>query len=238
MQQINPLIGTLAKQIELIWQQQLDLSPYQMPEDLGYVEGTLEGEKVVIKNYCYEATPFRKLHIEIARVGDNLDILHCVMYPRSCYELPIFGADLVGGKHGISAAIADLSPTVPLSPAFTKKLEQWQPQAKSFSQPRELPKWGSIFSKYCIFVRLNQGSEEQLFLELVQNYVTLNCQIASELANSNQIKTGDRQLEILAKQQFYCNQQRQNDKTRRILEKAFGEAWAERYINTVLFDVS
>ncbi|AFY68978.1 phycocyanobilin:ferredoxin oxidoreductase [Thalassoporum mexicanum PCC 7367] len=236
--QLNPLIGDLAKQIELIWQQQLDLSTYQMPEDLGYVEGTLEGEKVVIKNYCYQSPTFRKLHIEVARIGDNVDILHCVMYPHSCYELPIFGADLVGTKHGISAAIADLSPTVPLSEAFTSQLNQWQPQTQHFSQPRELPAWGSIFSPYCIFVRLNEAAEEKLFLELVQNYVTLNCQVANHLAATGQNKTGDRQQEILAHQQFYCAQQRQNDKTRRILEKVFGAEWADRYINTVLFDVS
>ena len=31
--------------------------------------------------------------------------------------------------------------------------------------------------------------------------------------------------------------QQQNDKTRRVLEKAFGEEWAENYMTTVLFDV-
>jgi phycocyanobilin:ferredoxin oxidoreductase len=41
----------------------------------------------------------------------------------------------------------------------------------------------------------------------------------------------------LAGQQRYCTQQQQNDKTRRVLEKAFGDAWAERYMTTVLFDV-
>ncbi|MEO1635862.1 MAG: phycocyanobilin:ferredoxin oxidoreductase, partial [Cyanobacteria bacterium J06631_9] len=29
----------------------------------------------------------------------------------------------------------------------------------------------------------------------------------------------------------------QNDKTRRVLEKAFGSQWAERYMTTVLFDL-
>ncbi|MFS8911541.1 phycocyanobilin:ferredoxin oxidoreductase, partial [Synechococcus sp. H60.3] len=38
-------------------------------------------------------------------------------------------------------------------------------------------------------------------------------------------------------QQRYCSQQQQNDRTRRVLEKAFGPAWAERYMSTVLFDL-
>jgi phycocyanobilin:ferredoxin oxidoreductase len=38
-------------------------------------------------------------------------------------------------------------------------------------------------------------------------------------------------------QRYYCNQQQQNDKTRRVLEKAFGKEWTEIYMNTVLFDL-
>jgi hypothetical protein len=34
----------------------------------------------------------------------------------------------------------------------------------------------------------------------------------------------------------YCKQQKQNDKTRRVLEKAFDPAWADRYIEELLFD--
>jgi phycocyanobilin:ferredoxin oxidoreductase len=31
--------------------------------------------------------------------------------------------------------------------------------------------------------------------------------------------------------------QQQNDKTRRVLEKAFGTEWADRYMTMVLFDL-
>jgi phycocyanobilin:ferredoxin oxidoreductase len=34
----------------------------------------------------------------------------------------------------------------------------------------------------------------------------------------------------------YCRQQKRNDKTRRVLEKAFGTVWADRYIEELLFD--
>ena len=40
----------------------------------------------------------------------------------------------------------------------------------------------------------------------------------------------------LAGQEYYCNKQQKNDKTRRVLEKAFGSEWAEFYMNSVLFD--
>ena len=43
--QQHPLIQKLADAIESTWQTYLDLEPYHLPEDLGYVEGRLEGEK-------------------------------------------------------------------------------------------------------------------------------------------------------------------------------------------------
>lgn len=230
--ELHPLIENLANQIQRTWQSELKLTPYPMPEDLGYVEGKLEGERVEIQNFCYQAPEFRKLHLELAQVGNNLDILHCVMFPRSNYNLPIFGADLVGSCHGISAAIADLSPMLPFTPEFEQALNQWQPLRDSFSQPRELPTWGNIFSPYCVFVRLDQPEESDRFLELVINYIQLTCSQIHQAPVD--IST---QKQILAAQRNYCEQQRRNDKTRRILEKAFGHDWAERYMTTVLFDV-
>jgi phycocyanobilin:ferredoxin oxidoreductase len=137
----HTLICQLAECIEKVWQTNLDLSPYRVPEGLGYIEGHLEGEKLVIENLCYQAPQFRKLHLELAQVGNGLDILHCVMFPNPEYALPIFGADIVGGRGGaISAAIADLSPV-----NVERSLPVRYSQALSalpnlnFSQPRALP---------------------------------------------------------------------------------------------------
>lgn len=233
-QQQHPLIRNLANSIEQIWQQHLDLSPYHLPEDLGYVEGRMEGEKLVIENKCYQSPQFRKLHLELAKLGSSLDILHCVMFPRSEYALPMFGADLVGGKTGqISLAIADLSPL-----SYDRQLPtDYQTALRAvpeteFVQRRAIPEWGDIFSDFCLLVRPGSVEEENAFLEQVQSYLEIHCQ--SAIATK---PTPERKAEILEGQKYYCTQQQRNDKTRRVLEKAFGEAWAERYITTVLFDL-
>lgn len=232
--QQHPLIQSLANTLEETWHQQLELSPYELPEDLGYIEGRLEGDKLTIENACYQTNAFRKLHLELAQVGKNLDILHCVIFPRPQYNLPIFGCDIVGGRGQISAAIADLSPVSAdghLPSAYEETLSQLP--ALQFSQPRDLPPWGSIFSQFCVFIRPENQEEEQQFLGRVRDFLKLHCQqgnvaeaVSSEQANAN-----------LAAQQNYCQQQQKNDKTRRVLEKAFGEEWAERYMTTVLFDL-
>jgi len=231
----HPLIRNLANAILATWEQYLDLAPYPLPEELGYVEGRLEGERLQIENRCYQSREFRKLHLELAKVGTSLDILHCVMFPRLDYALPMFGCDLVGGRGQIGAAIADLSPTQSdrqLPAPYRQHLAQLTPPA--FSQPRELPAWGDIFSEFCLFVRPADATEETHFLNHAQAMLAHHCQIAAQTPALTSAAERDANL---AGQRRYCTQQQQNDKTRRVLEKAFGAAWAERYMTTVLFDL-
>ena len=232
-EQQHHLIRQLADCIEAVWHSHLDLSPYHLPAELGYVEGRLEGEKLTIENRCYQTPQFRKLHLELAKVGTALDILHCVMFPRPEYALPMFGADLVGGRGQISAAIADLSPVNPDRTLPTNYISALQALPDvNFNSPRDLPAWADIFSEFCIFVRPSD-SEEDLFLERVKAYLEIHCReaIAAKPVEAEQ------QTQILAGQRYYCTKQQQNDKTRRVLEKAFGADWAEHYMTTVLFDL-
>jgi len=231
----HSLICQLANCIETVWQENLELSPYIVPEGLGYIEGHLEGEKLVIENLCYQTPQFRKLHLELAQVGTGLDILHCVMFPNPEYALPIFGADIVGGGRGaISAAIADLSPVNAersLPPKYHQALSSLS--IPEFSQPRALPEWADIFSEFCLFVRPIGEQEEQAFLNRVRDFLTIHCQIAKVEA----VSTSEQEVaKAIAGQQYYCKKQQQNDKTRRVLEKSFGSEWADRYMTTMLFD--
>ncbi len=233
-EQQHPLIRQLADTIEKVWHKHLDLSSYNLPAELGYVEGKLEGEKLTIENCCYQTTQFRKLHMELAKVGQMLDILHCVMFPRAEYDLPMFGCDLVGGRGQISAAIADLSPLQMrgILPSNYNSALAALPQI-NFSEPRELPQWGDIFSEFCIFVRPVSPEEEQMFLQRVENFLEIHCQnaIAAKPVSSETAS------KLLEGQLNYCTKQQKNDKTRRVLEKAFGSDWAQYYMTTVLFDI-
>jgi phycocyanobilin:ferredoxin oxidoreductase len=231
--QQHHLIRDLADRMEAVWHRYLDLEPYHLPAELGYVEGRLEGEKLIIENRCYQTPQFRKIHLELAKVGPLLDILHCVMFPRPNYALPMFGTDIVAGKGQVSAAIADLSPLNPdrtLSEIYRTQLESLP--IDQFSCPRQIPEWGDIFSEFCLFVRPESLEEETRFLDIVQSYVEIHCQQAVAC----QPVSAAEGSKILDAQIYYCTQQQQNDKTRRVLEKAFGQDWAEHYMTEVLFD--
>lgn len=233
-EQQHPLIHQLADCIEATWHHYLNLSPYELPAELGYVEGRLEGEKLTIENRCYQTPQFRKMHLELAKVGNMLDILHCVMFPRPEYNLPMFGCDLVGGRGQISAAIVDLSPVNAerlLSDTYRHAIQSLP--TPEFSQPRDLPDWADIFSEFCVFIRPASLEEETQFLSRVEEFLQIHC---SHAANALPVSV-EQQAEILTGQHYYCTKQQQNDKTRRVLEKAFGTDWAEHYMTSVLFDM-
>lgn len=230
----HPLISRLATIITSLWQHQLMVFPYSVPEDLGYVEGSLEGEQLIIENTCYQTFQFRKLHLELAKVGNNLDILHCVMFPHPCFNLPIFGVDIVAARGNITAAIVDLSPVSAdgtLPDGYADAIAQVPPFA--FTHPRDLPVWGSIFSEHCLFIRPTTAAEERAFLNQATHYLSLHCRLACE---ARSLEDSFAHAQVLAGQQRYCFQQRKNDKTRRILERAFNPEWAQRYLETMLFD--
>ncbi|BAQ61175.1 phycocyanobilin:ferredoxin oxidoreductase PcyA [Geminocystis sp. NIES-3708] len=231
---LHPIINELAEIIVATWQENLSLSVYELPEGLGYVEGKLEGERLTIQNRCYQSREFRKMHLELAKVGNNLDILHCVMFPNIEYPLPMFGCDIVAGKAGISAAIVDLSATNAekiLSTDYQQRLSNLEEII--FTDKRDLPTWGDIFSPFCLFIRPNSEEEEKLFLKRVKDYLTIHCQVA----NQSKPLSNNEKLVYFEGQKNYCLQQQKNDKTRRVLEKSFGVEWAENYMNSVLFDL-
>jgi phycocyanobilin:ferredoxin oxidoreductase len=230
----HPLICKLADAIATTWQETLDLSPYNIPADLGYIENHLEGETLVIENHCYQTPQFRKLHLELAQVGNGLDILHCVMFPRADYPLPMFGTDIVGARGQISAAIADLSPiSLDRSLPASYHLALSQLPTVEFSQARDLPAWGDIFSQHYTFIRPADEREEAAFLQRVQQMLKIHCNLAVQ---TQPVTSNNERMLILSGQEYYCNRQRENDKTRRVLEKAFGVDWTERYMRTMLFD--
>jgi phycocyanobilin:ferredoxin oxidoreductase len=133
----------------------------------------------------------------------------------------------------VSAAICDLSPVGDALPDdFDQALRQRQ--RPPFSQVRELPPWGSIFSPHVLFVRPTSAEEEAWFVQEVEQLLTLLAEQLPRRAAHSWQEGGT--VSRWAGQLNYCKRQKQNDKTRRVLEKAFSPAWADRYIEQVLFD--
>ena len=230
---IHPLVDALAERIRECWQGLPELAPLAVDPELEAISGSLDGEDLFIRNELHSSRGLRKLHLETARLGAGLQILHCVFFPDPRYDLPVFGADIVAGRGVVSAAIVDLSPVRSGLPEAVVRGLEALPQ-RSFSQERELPEWGSIFSPYVRFVRPADAAEEQQFIAVVTDFLGVLA-AASREAPAQPIDHPDT-VERHQGQLSYCQQQKRNDKTRRVLEKAFNPQWADRYIEQLLFD--
>lgn len=230
---VHPLVDALAARIRLIREGLPELAPLDLDPDLEAISGSLDGERLFIRNELHRSRGLRKLHLETARLGAGLQILHCVFFPDPCYDLPVFGADIVAGRGVVSAAIVDLSPvTGALPPAMASRLAG-RPRPP-FSDIRELPPWGSIFSPHVLFIRPRTPQEEEWFIEEVAACLNL---LADASRTASPLSWDD--AATLARwegQLRYCHQQKLNDKTRRVLEKAFNPQWANTYIESLLFD--
>jgi phycocyanobilin:ferredoxin oxidoreductase len=114
----------------------------------------------------------------------------------------------------------------------TAALEAFPP--RRFSQERDLPDWGTIFSPHVRFVRPSDSAEENQFVALVGDFLSVIAEasrtvVAQPIDHPDTVNRHQGQLS-------YCRQQKRNDKTRRVLEKAFNPAWADQYIEQLLFD--
>jgi phycocyanobilin:ferredoxin oxidoreductase len=230
---IHPLVDALAERIRLCRSDLPDLEPLAIAPDLEAISGSLDGDSLFIRNEVHRCRGLRKLHLETARLGAGLQILHCVFFPDPRHDLPIFGADIVAGRAGVSAAIVDLSPVGKTLPGPVA--EALAARRRSvFTQERDLPPWGSIFSPHVLFVRPVTPQEEQAFIDEVAAF--LEVLAAAAAVSPSQAPDDAATVARWEGQLRYCKQQKQNDKTRRVLEKAFNPPWADRYIEELLFD--
>ena len=197
------------------------------------IYSNLNQEELFIFNEFYQAKGFRKIHLEVAKLGKSFQILHCVFFPDPCYELPIFGVDLVFSFNNISAAILDLSPVGKDLPLLLRSQIE-SIEVPKFKEPRTLPDWGFIFSPYVCFVRPVNLNEEKSFLKLIDQYLSLLCSLVM-IVKIDDINSLD-MIDRLKYQKRYCFNQKCNDKTRVILSKYFGSSWADEYIHKILFE--
>ncbi len=169
---IHPLVDALAERIRLCREGLPDLAPLELPRGLEEISGSLDGEDLFIHNEVHRCRGLRKLHLETARLGAGLQILHCVFFPDPRYDLPVFGTDIVAARGVVSAAIVDLSPVEETLPHSVSSLLESRSMHR-FTGVRELPAWGSIFSPHVLFVRPASEEEERRFVEQVADFLAI-----------------------------------------------------------------
>ena len=230
---LYPLLDSVANLIRASRTRLPGLNSLDLDPQLQSIYRKVDGDDLFIVNELHQSRGFRKLHIEIARIGSSLQILHCVFFPDPCFDLPVFGVDLVVSGDSVSAAIVDLSPVRGILPEELE-LELKKMTINNFTNIRKIPEWGSIFSPYVCFIQPANCYEEDNFLSIIEKYLTLL--LSFSLSIQPDSIDSPFTIERHKGQLLYCLQQKRNDKTRNVLSRTFSPQWSERYIDVVLFE--
>ena len=228
MKDLHPLITGLSESILKSWSENLELYELEIPEEFKKIEYSSNDENVEIENYMWETEKFRKIHLEVAKMKSGLNILHVNMYPRYEYDIPIFGADIVASPKSVGAAIVDIS-SICEDRSLPESYQILDIINEEFKESKKMPEWGDVFSKYCVFVKPTEEEYEK-FINLAFTYLNYHCVI------SNIAKPTDNIEKNYEGHKYYCEKQRKNDKTRRVLKSIFGQEFADKYIEEMLFD--
>lgn len=229
MEDLHPLIVNLSESILKSWSEHLELVPLEVPEEFREIEHSTDDEKVEIENYLWETEKFRKIHLEVAKMKSGLNILHTNMYPRYEYDIPIFGADIVASPKAVGAAIVDIS-SIREDRSLPETYQILDIVNEEFKEDKKMPEWGDVFSKYCVFVRPTED-EYQKFVNVAFTYLNYHCAI-SNITSAN----FDNVQKNYEGHKYYCEKQKKNDKTFRVLKSIFGDEFANKYISEMLFD--
>lgn len=195
--------------------------------------------RMQIENRVYQSYCFRKLHMEVVVKQDGMQVLHCVMYPRNTFDLPILSMDVVAYKGRPSFLIIDPCPVttnLSLPPLYAQSVQAIQ-KKYDVATNRSIPDWGKeIFSEYCILMRPETPADVGKFIKYALALTHFHVQFA-RLANPVDPGKIQKRKEIYEAHARYSRKQLENDKTRRVLAQCFGNQLADDYMSTYMFDV-
>lgn len=258
---MDPPFEGLTAQVEGLWRHMVDrdLKLYPMDKKYKYLDsldpertagmwgysdikspekGDPRWPRMQIENRCYQSTVFRKLHLELAHRQDGLQVVHCVMYPRTDYDLPILSFDMVGKDGRVSLVCIDPCPVAmdrSLPPIYISLVRALQ-QQYHLENNRAVPSWGKeIFSDLCIIMRPSAPEELANFIKYTIALTQAHLQISSQ-TSTVQSNKASRLAEIKLAHKRYGEQHLKNSSTRGVLAAAFTAELADAYMKNVMFD--
>jgi len=224
--------GALLAEAEEILVREVGLRPVPLAPELARAEGTWRGGPAVIETRAYVGNGLRYARF-VQMSGDGLDIGNVLCLADPLTPLPIFGADLVAVGRETGMVAADLSPTLPPGPARDAQL---RPQALARTRRAPLPPGGELpawcshwFSPDALYTRVppeQAAAAADAFRDIVHAFVRI---VRTAAPHVEHLTT------VAATQEGYAEAHRTDDKGIRMLSSLFGTAWAERYVQTVLF---
>ena len=185
----------------------------------------------------------RQARAACVEAGKAASVLNFVICPKSNYNLPFFGADLVTLPSGHLLAL-DLQPALKseswhTSPVWSRLMpifKRWQ---------AELPAGGPIpdeaqpfFSPCFLWTRLPLGERgDEMISALIRPAFSDYLDLYLRLVEEATVISPDRCEQISLGQRIYYDYRAKKDPARGMLSRFYGSEWTDLYIHRVLFDL-
>ena len=216
-----------------VWNTMLELQA-NIEQQLNAVgEQVDEGHTFAWPNHVWSSPTFRRAHLDAvdARETKGLYMLHVTVFPHIIDPSPIFGFDIICGERKVTGCFHDFSASAdkehPMMTWFQNYANQFE-----WRKERELPEWARrIFSPGMIAAgNVSDEKEIDQILQIVSTTLPLYLENVGKSRGQGDPK------EILEAQNYYCNNQRQNPHTPRVMQSlGFDADTVYRFINDCLF---
>jgi len=192
-----------------------------------------EGHDFPWPNHVWTSNTFRRAHLDAvdARESKGLYMLHVTVMPHISDSSPIFGFDIICGAKKITGCFHDFSASVNdqhhMMLWFQEHVKKYQ-----WRKERDLPDWARrIFSPGMIAAgNVQDDAEVEQILDMVRTTLPWY------LDHVGREFYKDDPQAILDAQNHYCQNQRQNPHTPRVMQSlGFDEATVNRFIKDCLF---
>jgi len=200
--------------MSLVWNSLVDIqTEFERQFNLSGTEIQEPGlERFSWYNKVWTSSLYRRAHIDVvdARNTKGLWMMHCCVFPHTHNPAPIFGFDVVAGRNKVTGAFHDFSPAGdpehPMLDYFADEAQKLE-----WNKVRRLPDWAErIFTPSMISAgNVNDPTElQQLYFTAINNLKHYIGTVGE--TNGTALDTGP-------SQDYYCENQRQNPHTPKVM---------------------
>ena len=222
-------------------------SPYPIENDFLFRESffgsSSNPKKVILETWGLKTEKIRQARCACLQAGEITSVMNLVISPFNNYDLPFFGADFVTLPNGHLIAL-DLQPALKDDLIHTKyvleKLKSihanWQSKLPSGGEiPSEAKQY---FSPGFLWTRIPLGEDgDKLINQVIKPAFDEYLNYFLDLVTNAKRISPERSSNLLNGQKKYMRYRAEKDPARGMLRGFFGDAWAENYINNILFDL-
>ena len=182
-------------------------------------------------NRVWSSGSYRRAHVDVvdARDSKGLWMMHCCIFPHTHNPAPIYGFDVIAGKNKITGCFHDYSKA---GDAEHPMMEWFADEAQKleWNRTRKLPDWAErIFSPSMVAAGNVQDEEE-----LEQIFAMAKTTLAHYLETVGE--TNNTANDTTEAQNFYCENQKQNPHTPRVMVSlGLSEEDVRHFIQECLF---